>query len=348
VTEIATGLGMLDQDLDTTFRADQPRPELRNVDERVWTMLVRAHDSGEFRAVAATAHANGLAFLRAEDGLRGRIPRLVEWHGPRRAPGDEVVPADLRVDHVYLVSCKYMSRIVVNASPSHLFDRLLTGGQGRPGGGDWFSEVAAAEYQEFYAAVCTHFGLDGLPRRLASLAASDRSALKASVRGRLPAELMPAYRVLCGAVASRTAVRWRAALQGRAQQERMLWRLLRIGSAPYFVLGSDHGHTVRLRIATPWDWRHAFRLEGLEIEPMVDAGQPSLRWRAVVLDRASAVRRDTNGHVEIRWSHGKFVSPPEAKVYLDTAPDAIPGYFGLEPVPRALGPVQGPLPDMGY
>ena len=46
-------------------------------------------------------------------------------------PATKSVPADLRVDHVYLVSCKYLSRIVVNASPQHLFDRLLKGGHGQ-------------------------------------------------------------------------------------------------------------------------------------------------------------------------------------------------------------------------
>ena len=65
----------------------------------------------------AAAWANGQAFLAAEEGLRGRPPRLVEWKGPTQAPGDEVVPADLRVDHVWLVSCKYLSKVLANAAP---------------------------------------------------------------------------------------------------------------------------------------------------------------------------------------------------------------------------------------
>ena len=81
---------------------------------------------------------NGQAFLAARDALRGRVPLVVEWKGAHRAPGDEVVPADLRVDHVYLVSCKYLSRIVVNASPHHLFDRAARGRARAARGGDWF------------------------------------------------------------------------------------------------------------------------------------------------------------------------------------------------------------------
>ncbi len=35
------------------------------------------------------------------------------------------------------------------------------------------------------------------------------------------------------------------------------------------------------------------------------------------------------GHVEIRWSHGKFSGYPEAKIYLDTPHEQVPGYFPL-------------------
>ena len=35
------------------------------------------------------------------------------------------------------------------------------------------------------------------------------------------------------------------------------------------------------------------------------------------------------GHVEVRWSHGRFSGNPEAKVYLDTAHAAVPGYHPL-------------------
>ena len=77
---------------------------------------------------------------------------------------------DLRIDHVYLVSCKYLSNILFNASPAHVFDALLAGGPGRgrgrvgggeggatgggaAAGGDWYAEVAPATYQRLYETV---------------------------------------------------------------------------------------------------------------------------------------------------------------------------------------------------
>src|SRR5438045_8305659 len=130
------------------------RPDaIANVAPDVWDALARAWKEGRHTDVFAAAFMNGRRFLDAQDALRCRIPLLVEWKGAHRSPGDEVVPADLRVDHVYLVSCKYLSRIVVNASPHHLFDRLLAGGHGKRTGIDWYDEVAAAEHAALYAVV---------------------------------------------------------------------------------------------------------------------------------------------------------------------------------------------------
>ena len=58
-------------------------------------------------------------------------------------------------------------------------------------------------------------------------------------------------------------------------------------------------------------------------------------------DLATGEERTVEGHVELRWSHGRFGGPPEAKVYLDTPHDEVPGYHRLdepEPVDRPDAP----------
>src|SRR4051794_32079833 len=123
VTELATALGTLAEHIDGELGA---RPQaLRYVPDAVWDSLREAHAAGEHSRSFQTAFANGRAFLAAHDGLRGRLPSLVEWKGPHRPPGDDVVPADLRVDRVYLISCKYLSKVLLNAGPSRLFERSL-------------------------------------------------------------------------------------------------------------------------------------------------------------------------------------------------------------------------------
>jgi len=273
-----------------------------------------------------TAFANGCALLHAKDGLRGRRPRLVEWKGPHRPPGDDVVPADLRIDHVYQVSCKYLSRITVNAGPARLFDRLLVGDERSVQ--DWFSVVAPTEYQEFYS-VARERSPNVLPENVADLGRVDRDALREVLRDRrLPTDLQGPWSELCQAVSLVSAERWRTNLNDRRRRLRMLWRLLRIGDAPYFVLGADASSSLRLRLGSSWDWMQRFELRSFEVHPR-PAGQPEVGWAGEVRDRASGLDRVVKGHVEIRWSHGRFRGSPEAKVYLDTHSIDVPGYHPL-------------------
>ncbi|MGH7734449.1 MAG: hypothetical protein ACREOE_12305, partial [Gemmatimonadales bacterium] len=125
-----------------------------------------------------------------------------------------------------------------------------------------------------------------------------------------------------------TAERWRAVLAAAPAREAALWRLLRMGNAPYFVLGSSTSGPLRIRVATPWDWRLRFRLRGFEVEPQA-GGQPRVGWQALIEERNSGRVRPVVGHIEIRWSHGRFAGNPEAKVYLDTPHREVPGYFEL-------------------
>lgn len=162
------------------------------------------------------AWRNGVAFLHARDGLRGRPPVSIDWRGGTRPSPDAVIPADLRFDLVYLVSCKYLSKVLFNGAPTGVFEGAM-GLIPTPASGDWFSEIAPLEHQALYA-----------------------------------------------------------------------------------IVRRD-----------------------------LTAGQPTVSWSATVRDREKGQIVDVRGHVEVRWSHGRFGGPPEAKVYLDTAPADMPGYYTL-------------------
>jgi hypothetical protein len=382
VTELGTALGMLGHD-DVDLAIASRSPVMRSLSPDDWDQLQVVRSGGAYNADFHAAWANGQAFLAARDGLRGRRPEIVEWKGSIRAAGDEVAPVDLRIDHVYLVSCKYLSNILFNVSPTHLFDSLLVGGTGRRGkgaGGDWYAELAPAEYQHLYEAVraavldegegggvaplpmdvarraggdrspalpglepgaasapaaarvATHSAatLRELPHRAVDLTPAHRSALGNRLKAGWPGRTKEAYGALSGTVARQSAGRWHQALSaGPGAGEAMLWRLLRMGSAPYFVLGSSATQSLRLRIATPWDWRQQYALGALEVFAQ-DGGQPRVGWRASVRERASGTVVDLAGHVEVRWSHGRFGGLPEAKGYLDTPHHLVPGYFALQ------------------
>ena len=330
VTELATALGTLPYP--DVRAALAKRPIELAVDDSTWELLDRLHRSGRFEREFSTAYENGRAFLGADDALRGRHPRLIEWTGGRRPPGDEIAPVDLRIDHVYLVSCKYLSRNIANPSPARLFDGLLTAA-GDWDSSDWYELVAPDELRELYAACRDTAAIDDLPDELAAATTDDRSRLRRALPPRtFPVPARAAYRRLCARVSEASAQRWADNVRRTDSAERMLWRLLRIGNAAYFLLGADKHGSLRLRVASPWDWRQAYRLVSLDIEPAV-SGQPRVDWSATYTERApsdSSDKKVVRGHVEVRWSHGRFVQPPEAKVYLDTPTDELPGYFGLE------------------
>ena len=325
ITEIVTGLAISGA---ATVEAGLARGGVMHVGADIWQRLIELHHAGHHRQEFAAAWANGRAFLHAAEGLRGRPPHAVEWRGPRQAPGDEVVPADLRIDHVWLVSCKYLSKVLANAAPVRLFERGLAGGPSRQGG-DWYAEVAPEAYQALFAQVRRELGKRAaLPPHAADLTAAHRAELRAYLDGGWSAEAQAAYRTLAIDVGRASADRWKRALARKADAEAALWRLLRIGSAPYFVLGAQRDRSLRLRVMTPWDWRQAFELKRIDVWGD-DAGQPQVRWQALIRDRAEAHEVTVEGHVEVRWSHGRFGKPPEAKVYLDTPHHRVPGYVEL-------------------
>jgi len=335
VTELATALGTLAHD--SPAHVLRARPAELAVDDQTWDRLAALHASGRFAAEFAAAWDNGRAFLHAPDALRGRSPQLVEWTGGWRPPGDEAAPVDLRIDHVYLVSCKYLSRAIANPSPARLFDGLLTT-TGTWSQRDWYDETAPDPYRALYRACRDATGLHALPEDPMSLSGTERQQLRHALPGRdYPGEARAAYRRLCEEVSRASAQRWAANVSTPAEKQRLAWRLLRIGNAPYFLLGADPHRPLRLRVASPWDWRQAFELIDLPITAAA-AGQPRVDWAIHYRRRDDRQAREVLGHVEIRWSHGRFAQPPEAKVYLDTPTDELPGYFPLHggPAQQAL------------
>lgn len=326
VTEIVTALGMLSPSLDDAL-ARRP-PALANVGDDAWRALLELHDAGGRTAAFAAAFANGQAFLSAVDGLRGRAPVRVEWKGPHRPPGDDTIPADLRIDHVFLVSCKYLSKVLVNAGPPRLFERLLVGDE--RSAVHWFADTAPAEFQALYDAAREHTALTTLPAEVMALTRPQQRALKSALRARLwPEPLVAPWSTLCAAVSAESARRWAAAMSQPRDQLRLLWRMLRITTATYFVLGTDRADHLRLRIDSAWDWMQAYELRAFEVAPRA-AGQPEVAWRATVRRRADQAELTVDGHVEVRWSHGRFLGSPESKIYLDTPHALVPGYNPLE------------------
>ena len=330
ITELATALGITGHGTLTDAVAE--RPGALDVGTATWERLERILGTGHHDRLARWAFANGEFFAVDPSGLDGRTPRLIEWSGDRRIPGDQAVPADLLIDRVYMISCKYLSQILHNTAPARVFDDILAPSpQARHP--DWFAEVASRQHLALYRGALKLLDLEDMPDTPGWLDSTQRERLRAAFRTHgsrgMPGELRKPYDALIDAVSTASAERWQEALREPAQQERVLWRLLRIYSSTYYILGIDRRRTMRLRVMTPWEWRQAFEFRSLRVAPD-GRGQPRVNWTARYRERPGGERGEVRGHVEIRWSHRPFCGPPEAKIYLDTHHDEVPGYVPLD------------------
>ncbi len=165
---------------------------------------------------------------------------------------------------------------------------------------------------------------------MTDLNADQHKRLKRPFARRWPEPLAGAAHWFSVAVSQASAERWLKALGHRAtRREEALWRLLRLQPAPYFVLGTDHRRQpVRYRVDTPWDFRQRFAFKSFDVWPEARA-QPVVRWRGDLIVKATDTPVHVDGHVEVRWSHGRFQGSPEAKVYLRTPHLETPGYTVL-------------------
>ncbi len=326
ITEIFTGLGTLFETIDDALAA-MPT-ELVFVSEETWKRICDAYRQERDRRLFTASFQNGQALYQASEGLRNRRPLLIEWKGPHRPPGDDTIPADLRIDHVYLVSCKYISKVLLNPSPHRLFRGLLLNEERSTE--NWFAVTAPEAFQRFYEATLYHLDLSHFPTDPVALTKEHKRHLKSALSDRqLPNEtLRSQWQDLCSVVSNESAHIWSSRLTSSALQLRLLWRMLRIGGASYFVLGVDRRNHLRFRVSSTWDWTQRFELTALTVAPG-SAGQPEVKWRATIVERRTNHSSIINGHIEIRWSHGRFAGAPEAKVYLDSPLETVPGYERL-------------------
>lgn len=336
LTELATALGVTG--CGSLQEAIAERPNNLDISDESWQRLEHILAGGKYSAIALAAFANGVFFARHPAGLDGRTPRLIEWSGDRRIPGDQAIPADLLVDRVYMISCKYLSQILHNTAPARVFEDILAPSpQARHP--DWFAESAPRQHLALYRSALKLLDIDGMPDTPGWLDAAQRRRLRDAFREHgsrgMPVELRKPYDALIAAVSTASAERWQEALREPAQQERLLWRLLRVYSTTYFILGIDRRRTMRLRVMTPWEWRQAFEFRSLKVAPD-GRGQPRVNWTARYRERLGGRPGEVQGHVEIRWSHRPFCGPPEAKIYLDIRHEDVPGYVPLDG--RSRGP----------
>lgn len=323
VSELATALGTIRKTLPEAL-AYRPT-ELADVPDEAWTTLTELATYPKHHDLFTMSFANGRSFAESPLALRHRQPHTVEWCGPRKVGGEHAIPADLRVDDVYLISCKYNSKHLSNSGPSKLFEHRL---RETRRSSSWYEEVALAEYRAYFLAVRDYFGLNTLPADVVSLNDHDRAVLAEALPQALPADLAQVQADFCSAVSVESAARWKKSLVSKKQRSDFAMTMLRIPQAVYFLLGQRGKTAQQFKVLSRWDWATRYEVRQFAVQPS-PAMQPTVNWRIDVLDRTTWTESSAEGHVEIRWSHGRFNGVPEAKVVLDSELHATPGYVSL-------------------
>ncbi len=328
ITELATALGMTKYP--TLKEACQNRPEEIKIDANIWSDLDKIIDEGEFAQYAQKAFDNGKYFKRHPDGLLDQTVRRIEWTANQKNPGDENIPSDIIVNRTIYISCKYKSNLLHNVAPARIFANALVP-QSSKKKLNWYEHVAREEHNLFCKKSISFFDLANMPDTPDQLIDTQKERLQKCFkpyRSRLPPPLKESYQELISKVSSVSSNKWKEAFNNLDKPVRMLWRLLRIYTATYFILGSNDKNDLRIRVCTPWEWNKKFRLQSFDIFP-AGKGQPQVNWKAQCLDKKNKSSHEINGIVEIRWSHGKFCGSPEAKVQLKTQHEQVPGYYPL-------------------
>ena len=338
---------------------DPPRPwraahPSSGYDEEVWQQLDSIAASGRFATELSSAFANGRALLDAPDGLRGRTPldhRMDRRPAtPRGRGGTHRPPHRPRLPHQLQVRVRHPGQCLTR--PGSSTGLLATSGTWDRT--DWYEAVAAGELGSLYRACLDATGLDSLPPTPSQCSREEVGQLRDALGGRTypDAESRAAYAELCRAVSSASARAGPSSSRPAGSPGRPCCGGSCGSAAPPISSSATTGGTglpARYRIASPWDWRDQFELSAFAVSPS-QAGQPRVDWTCTYRSREDGADRDVTGHVEIRWSHGRFAQPPEAKVYLDTPMSSLPGYHPLDAADQPqLTPVAGraliPWPD---
>jgi len=309
--------------LDRAFFSEHPPKEFFGISDATWRELCSWWGDLELRPAFLDAFNAGRDFLFSPNALRNRPPKLIEWRGPIRPPERDPLPADLRIDHVFIVSCKNLSKVLRNPSPSVLFREGRTDGGVR--GEDWYQIIAPVEYRSLYSAAISHLSLSDFPILPTELSISEKGTLKNALGGGWPYELKPQAHEFIQAVSNGSAAALNSVVNSLDKRERLYWQFIRLHSSSYYILGKQSSGPIRLRVLTPWDFRSRYSFIGMEISPAKQA-QPQVNWSALVRDNESMTELYAEGHIEVRWSHGKFNGAPESKIYLDTPHHDAPGY----------------------
>lgn len=268
--------------------------------------------------------------LRQAEPYFQTLPHI-QWTGPERMAATSAMAKDIGAGAIP-ISVKADSDVVSNLSPYNIFQALPSGELPASRTENWYSFIAAEQYQDFYAYARKQSGLD-LPERISeydqNLNRRDRKEFQLILKNqdidRDPVFIQK-YRIMAHAVAQKSADLFNANLADSrssssrsATMEQMAKNFFRLNSVEYLLAGVDRRQNFAVRILDITSWRRKWEFANLIASPDLNAGQPQCTITAQVRNKKDQTIFELIFRVEIRWSHGKFCGNPEGKLYKNFA-----------------------------
>jgi tRNA A-37 threonylcarbamoyl transferase component Bud32 len=255
----------------------------------------------------------------------------LKWAGPQQQSAMTAVAKDLLVANT-AVSIKGNSNVVLNSSPYNLFETIPRGQVKAQSSENWFLEQASQEYQELYSFVQSR-NLEYFPEDVREFELStkrkERQPLK-EVLKHLSEDEQQAfdqlYLRMCHKVAKVSADifnnNYTASMQGRMRNailEQITRHFFRMNSVDYILGGIDKKKGFAVVVPEITRWKQNWSITNIIAEPELDKRQSRVRFTVFYKNRKSKKMHTAEFHAQIRWSHGKFQSNPEAKLYKNFA-----------------------------
>ncbi|MDM8526970.1 serine/threonine-protein kinase [Anaerolineales bacterium HSG24] len=252
----------------------------------------------------------------------------VRWEGKTQQASSISIARDIVAANTS-ISIKESSNIVYNRSLYGFFKSLPKGEHKPPKSPNWYQELSPNLHQKLYTYARQRYDCN-LPElvteyikpKVVSKSQKKLFAKKAKEVLENDGEGNCLYLALCHDVAKKSAKIFNDALQENKHRhntigEYIIRELFRIGDTEYILCGLDKGKSFAVTIPDMTTWKRGWRFIGITAEPDLESGQSRVNIELMVEDVKKRMSYTLKYHVEIRWSHGKFVSNPEAKIYKD-------------------------------
>jgi len=255
----------------------------------------------------------------------------LKWVGPEQQSAMTAVAKDLLVANT-AVSVKENSDVVLNSSPYNLFQTIPCGQVKAQCSENWFLEKAPDEYQDLYSFVHER-GLKFFPENVREFELStnrtDRRSVKDVISRFTDDENLlfkQLYLRMCHKVARSSAEifnnNYSTSMQGPLRNaiiEQITRSFFRMDSIDYILGGIDRNNVFAVIIPEMTRWKQEWTISEIIAEPELDKNQSRVHFSIIYKNRKSKKAYTASFHAQIRWSHGKFQSNPEAKLYKNFA-----------------------------